>query len=403
MKPDTFLESVRFRSLLTFGPSSEPVPLESLNVVIGANGAGKSNFLSLLGLLGGTVGDFQAPVLAGGGGPEWIHKSRKDGSVSSIRAVVRIKDERFIHELKLRQSNGRLLVDSEIVTFDAQNESGDLLLRSDSRGVWAKRGPYQEGNLGFASESEAELSDRGYQVLSRQNLGNSVLSEIGHLSDLHGLDKLRTFYDGVRLYGAGDFSPGGPARMPQTIGLNENRLEPDLSNLMNVVVGIRRLPERLDAVLARLRQVNPRIESVDIDSAGTYLQLVFREDGKIRTPAARLSEGTLRLLTLLAAIHQSAEPTVLCFEEPETGLHPDAIGEMVRILLDASKRTQVVVTTHNEKLVSALTGQPEVILIADIDEEGTRLRRLESDDLAVWLEDYSLGDLWASGQIGGVL
>jgi predicted ATPase len=83
------------------------------------------------------------------------------------------------------------------------------------------------------------------------------------------------------------------------------------------------------------------------------------------------------------------------------GLHPDVIVKLAEILLEASERSQILITTHSEVLVDALTDYPESVVVCEKHGGCTTLRRLETDDLRVWLKDYSLGSLWRSGELGG--
>ena len=69
--------------------------------------------------------------------------------------------------------------------------------------------------------------------------------------------------------------------------------------------------------------------------------------------------------------------------------------------VEASQRTQLIVTTHSDVLVSALSETPEAVVVCEHDDKGSHLRRLEAEKLRKWLEKYSLGDLWLKGQIGG--
>ena len=99
---------------------------------------------------------------------------------------------------------------------------------------------------------------------------------------------------------------------------------------------------------------------------------------------------------------------VTCIEEPELGLHPDIIPTLGDLLRDASTRTQLILTTHSRTLVECFTETPEVICVCEKEEGSTVIRRLKEDDLKEWLQeyangdmDYSLGNLWSRGHIGG--
>ena len=92
---------------------------------------------------------------------------------------------------------------------------------------------------------------------------------------------------------------------------------------------------------------------------------------------------------------------MICLEEPELGLHPDIIPTLAELLREAATRTQLIVTTHSTLLVEAFSKEPESVCVCEKIEGSTVIRRLSRGELDVWLEKYSLGTLWASGQIGG--
>ncbi len=118
-------------------------------------------------------------------------------------------------------------------------------------------------------------------------------------------------------------------------------------------------------------------------------------------PATRLSDGTLRYLCMLALLCHPAPPPLICIEEPELGLHPDIIPTLAELMKEASSRCQLIITTHSDILVDAMTDQPESVLVAEKTETGTTLTRLNSEKLQPWLEKYRLGQLWTQGEIGG--
>ena len=93
-------------------------------------------------------------------------------------------------------------------------------------------------------------------------------------------------------------------------------------------------------------------------------------------------------------------PPLVCIEEPELGLHPDALAIIAELLVEASTHTQLLVTTHSDSLISALSNQPDAVIACERPGPGTELRRLNPEKLASWLEEYSLGDLWRMGELG---
>ena len=82
-------------------------------------------------------------------------------------------------------------------------------------------------------------------------------------------------------------------------------------------------------------------------------------------------------------------------------MHPDVVGEVAGLLGEAAERTQIVVTTHSRMLVDALTGRPSSVVVCEKENGESRFERLDGTRLKAWLEKYSLGELWSSGELGG--
>jgi predicted ATPase len=119
-------------------------------------------------------------------------------------------------------------------------------------------------------------------------------------------------------------------------------------------------------------------------------------------PANMMSDGTLTFLCLLAVLHDPEPPSLVCIDEPEVGLHPSLIYLLGDLLRDASERTQVIVATHSPRLISAMRAE-DVVVVESID-GASHFKRFSSDELESlrsWLKDFSLGELWEQGEIGG--
>ena len=93
---------------------------------------------------------------------------------------------------------------------------------------------------------------------------------------------------------------------------------------------------------------------------------------------------------------------LVCIDEPETGLHPDAVTLVADALREASSRMQIVVTTHSEAMVDRFSDEPEHVIVCERDfDESTCFARLSGEQLKEWLDEYTLGELWRRGEIGG--
>ena len=171
-----------------------------------------------------------------------------------------------------------------------------------------------------------------------------------------------------------------------------------ISDWLSIVCGMD--SEAKGRLVEMFRAVYAEADDFDVMIEGGMVQVFVRE-GRFNFPATRLSDGTLRYLGLLAILCDPAPPPLVCIEEPEIGLHPDLINHVADALRLAAERTQLVVTTHSIGLVDAFTEIPDVVLVCEKEESGTSIQRLDKERLRPWLEKYSLGNLWVSGEIGG--
>ncbi|HIP52840.1 MAG TPA: chromosome segregation protein SMC, partial [Chromatiales bacterium] len=195
------------------------------------------------------------------------------------------------------------------------------------------------------------------------------------------------------------FGRYAPLRLPQPADLPEDRLLPDSRNLALVLNQIEHRDGRLFDEL--LKRFFPRFERMSTRVSGGTVQFYLHEPGfDSPIPPTRLSDGTIRFVALLATLLSPSPPPLVCIEEPELGLHPDAVTLIADLLVEASERMQIIVTTHSDALVSALTNQPDAVIACERPGASTTLRRLDPKKLASWLDDYRLGDLWRMGELG---
>ena len=378
-----FLKSLTLSNILSFGPEPHTVELGPLNVIIGPNGSGKSNFIEAIGLLKATPRDIREPIREGGGIDEWLWKGgeKEPTAILEARFTLRQKHE-IIYCLSFSSFVGVFSIEKESINSSVKN-SKDLPIIVES------------GSVSIAGEKEkSESGEVEYDV------ERSILSQLRN-----PFASFDVYHLGERLKSIGIFSEiqagrSAPARLPQKTDLPNAFLARDASNLGLILNRIKRDADARQALKAAIQELYENIDDIDVQIEGGTVQ-VFVFEGRMAVPATRLSSGTLRFLCLLAILCHPEPPPLICLEEPELGLHPDLLPAISRLLTEASERTQIIVTTHSDILVDTLTDRPGAVLVAEKGEVGTRLTRLDSEQLKPWLKDYRLGQLWTRGDLGG--
>jgi predicted ATPase len=403
MPDKRMLLSLRVNNFLSYSEEAEEIPLGALNVLIGPNASGKSNLIEAIGLLRSTSRDLTAPIREGGGIVEWLWKGRESHPTAAIEATVKYPEG--IMPLRYRLSFS--MVGQRFQIMDEVVENKEASNQYDADVFFFYR--YQNGhpvlNVRTTVEDPAGGSTgRVKRFLQREDLSpeQSVLSQRKDPDQYPEITYIGKEFGKIALYREWNLGRYTPPRLPQKADLPEDFLLEDASNLGLVLNDLQHKPKTKQLLLEMLRKFYDGAEDISTRIHGGTVQVFVLEKGLSQpVPATRLSDGTLRYLCLLTLLCHPTPPPLLCIEEPELGLHPDVLPIVADLLRAASERTQLVVTTHSETLVSALSDSPEAVVICERDLHGTHLRRLTKDKLEEWLTKYSLGELWRMGEIGG--
>ena len=230
---------------------------------------------------------------------------------------------------------------------------------------------------------------------------NPPLAQFRSFSDYPQITWLSFLYERIHIYGAWESGRGASLRRAQPADSRGDVLMEDFSNLgsfLNQTFATE--PTYKRQVVDGMKELYPRFSDYEVVVSGGAVQIFFTE-GDTSIPATRLSDGALRYLCLLAILYNPKPPPVVCMEEPELGLHPDIVAGLGEHLRVASERMQLIVTTHSDILIDALSDTPDSIVVFENNDGATRMNRLDAVGLSEWLEEYRLGQLWTSGQIGG--
>jgi len=381
------IQRLKVSGLLSFGPNGIDLPLEGLNVLIGPNGSGKSNLLEVLSLLRASPTNLSAPVKEMGGITEWLWKGPNSLRAASIDAVVAYPQGRqpVRHVLEIVEHGGRFEVADERI----ENEKSPA-----GRPAFS----FYRFDKGHPALTDAF---REVRPLSRESVKpeQSILSQVRDPDRYPVLHWLQEQYERICLYRNWSFGPSAAWRRDQSAHGRSDVLSDGGENLALVLSRIRSRVK--NEFIDSLRRLFDGIEDIHLQIDGGNVLLFLVETGGREVPASRLSDGTLRYLSLLTILLQPDPPPLIAIEEPELGLHPDVLPHIADLLVRASERTQLVVTTHARLLVDALTDRPSTVVVCAKENGESRFERLDEAALKTWLKKYTLGDLWSMGELGG--
>jgi predicted ATPase len=387
-----FLRTIKLRNILSFGPDTPELELQSLNVLIGPNGAGKSNLIDAIGLFQSAPTNLVAPIRAGGGIAEWLWKGSDEAPVAGVDTTVFYPQGKIPlhHRLDFTMIGQR----AEVVGESIENEHsglGDLYL-------------YHGGRPILYGKTSAAVGGGRHRQLRRQDLAldQSIVSQRKDPDQYPEITYLGNEYAKIRLFREWNLGRNAQPRRPQPTDLPADFLSEDAANIALVLNDLEHRSNLRASIVEQLREADESIVDFSTRVLGGTIQLFLHYAGlRAPIPATRLSDGTVRYLCLLAVLCHPDPPPLVCLEEPDLGLHPDLLFKLADLLVQASHRMQLIVTTHSDVLVDALTKVPEAVIVCEKQNGSTKMSRQSAADLAVWLKDYSLGQLWRRGEIGG--
>ena len=375
--------AIQPKNVLSFGPDSSELALGPLNVLIGPNGSGKSNLIHVFSLLRAAATNLSDALRDNGDASDWIWGH--NDTIASVAATFAAdgEDARFKYELAFGEladgdlamagavRNERLVVDGEVV-LHRNTELGVAQLGTGDGNYYREKDHYPVGQTALANDGFME-------------------------PDMH---RTRQWFADLSIYRDWAIGRLAPARRAQKPSFGSAVLNDDAGNLGLVLNRLAQNHDEKARLLDALRQVYDDISDFRVVIEHDSVKIMLREGG-VEIPAARLSDGTLRYLCLLAILCHPRPPAVVCLEEPELGLHPDILPGLADLLKDASNRCQLIVTTHSDVLVDKLSDVPESVVVCEKHDGQTRMNRVDGEQLKEWLQEYTLGDLWTRGDIGG--
>jgi ATPase-like protein len=342
--------------------------LRPINILIGANGAGKSNFISFFKFLNSLYEKRLENYSLRKGVENLLYFGSKTTPYIYFKIVF---SNTNAYECKLSPSvEGTLFIDYENIFFNS--EKGSLYQYKDT---WFSR------KLS-ANKKESVLKD------NQQSMVQYV----------------STYMESFKNYHFHDTSENAPLRKPSSLTDNIT-LREDGGNLASFLYYLQeKHPSYFSQIEAVIRMIAPYFERFDLhpdrfNDTVIKLEWLTEQHPDIPLNSTHLSDGTLRFMALATLLMQPSPPEVIIIDEPELGLHPFAINVLAGLIRKASAKSQVIISTQSVALVSNFDVAD--IITVDRRDNQSVFSTLDTDTLSHWIEDFSLGELWEKSIING--
>ena len=357
-RPLEAIELIGYKSFHTL-PKFE---LRRLNVLIGANGSGKTNFVRFFELLGNMMDKnkgLQNYLSQRGRADAFVFRGTKVTEELSAHLWFGLNEYRFTLKAAADRS---MFFSHESAPFHGPIH-GDII---NDQGSGHPESAFPQKNQPTKSEKWV-------------------------------VDTIRDW----RVYHFHDTSPSASMMGLCNVADNDN-LHGDAGNLAAFLLKMSQTHrEYYERIVKTIRLVAPffgEFELKEVSPRQTQLLWKERYSDLVFYPH-QLSDGSIRFICLAAILLQPTPPSTIIIDEPELGLHPYAIEVLGGLLREAASRSQLIVSTQSRPLVDEFT--PVDLIVVDRIEGETQLHRPDSQGLKTWLADYSLGELWGKNVLGG--
>lgn len=333
--------------------------LNDLNVLIGANGAGKSNLVSYLRMFDNMLnGTLQVWTRKQGGADRVLSFGVKE--TKQLDSVIITNSYIYQFTLEPTHDDGVVFA-NEVITDIIEGTSGQLGGNTEAKLAKVLQDP-KEANSSF-------------------NMHNWQVYHFHDTSDTAGVKRLSSVHD------------------------NE-KLRPDASNLAAFLYRLQQQsPDEYQQIVKTIRLAIPFFDDFvlkpqALPTEEEQVRLLWKQkDSDYALWPSQLSDGSIRFICLVTALLQPEPPSTIIIDEPELGLHPYAITLLGGLLRSASKRMQVIVSTQSVPLVNEFSIQD--LIVVEREQGASVFKRLDEAEFTRWLEDYSVGELWEKNILGG--
>lgn len=374
------LKQVRIKNFLSF--KDTVVDLRNLNVCVGINGSGKTNFLKVFELLDHAINfDGLIDYLIREGGFEHFSFGGEHDDIH-IQLVFDFQSGESTYHLQLIESaNGTFSIKEEVSDhlnrIILTNNGNSLQVLNETTQLLEEVSPYQKGESGLRLLFKPEAHTTLLQI--QASLRTWIVLPFLDTSSKSGVRR-----------------NGGSRNIP-------NSLEADGKNLSSFLEELKEThPKQFQRIETLLKEINPAYLGLEFAEINGKSRIFLREAGlKNQIGLDKISDGTLRLMLL--GIHLlTLQPNGLIYiDEPEIGFHPDMISLLADLIKEASESATILVNTHSTRLLNQLN-LADILVFSKNETNESSIKRLNEQDFENWYETFSPGEMWMAGDFGGV-
>ena len=341
--------------------------LDNINILLGANGAGKSNIISFFTMLSYMMNkSFGLYVAKAGGANSLLHYGAKTTPVISGRLVF---------------SNDK---SEDVYSFSLAYAAPDRLVVTEENLIWQRQGENQP-----------------YHVVLTPNFNESSLVD----SDNMVARSIYWLLSYCKVYQFHDSSAEGPLRQSCPVE-TANYLQSYGNNLPSFLLFLREnYNSSYRRIVSYVSDVIPQFQDFYLEPVGNSISLRWIDNSATdyRFSAHQLSDGSIRFIALAALLLQPHRtmPDVIIIDEPELGLHPYAISQLAEMIKDAAKHAQIIISTQSKDLVDYFDLNNITVVEMDEDKQCTKTTMLDKEEYGLWIKHYSISEMWDKNVIGG--
>lgn len=394
------IKTIRIKNFFSF--KEQVVDVQNLNILVGINGSGKSNFIKALRVLKATItdGELENLIINRWGGFDAIYftGSQTEKSPKFSLEYEFAPEVLGLYGYRFQEPVYYKICFSKLNATQNYTISECFFTKSNNGKV---KYVYMQASRGRGTAREGITSDQHEVKYALENMSDSMLSQLVDKDRFYQIYTLRRGIADIAIYNHFDTTENSPIRKP-ALPSNIFRLVPDGSNLPQLLNWIK-INNKSDyrKIAESLNHINPKINGFDFNVLGTNIELLLDEDALNKSVhVTHISDGTLRFLCLMAVICNSKRGKLVCIDEPEIGLHPDMIGELMDAISEVTEESQFILSTHSELILNQ-TSVSNILVCEKNEENSTEIRTFRDEEFLEWASQYSAGHLWRNGDLGG--